>query len=216
MSTWKPTEGARRAGDLVCDFDREARANGWPIRYLMLVRMQERLTEAIDQALSDGAEQRAIESMVGKNGHAEPWWKHEEAMDEKVVPFSQSPGVGTTDHWPQIQVPATADPVGADLPPESDYSEVDIGIAEHIAYAESPASVAPWGNAMFQPTGPSGWHSPDVSRPTVTGPEAPLPKKRGRPKGSTNKGKKKAKAAKAKAVSAPDEGVAEARPEDAA
>lgn len=180
MSTWKATEGLRRAILVVQQIETELVAEigidivkRSPLADVVRWRVTQIIAQELDQALGATA---WPQMPAEKNGHAEPWWKAEAAMDEKAVtPNATGPVVRAWD--PVLIVPATADPVGAELPPESDYSGVtDWGYPSVTLQEAAPEQAA----KLFE-----------------------APKKRGRPKGSTNKAKKKAKAAKAKAVAAP-------------
>ena len=190
---WKPSEGLKRTHAIVGELEAAAVACGvgsgmagdWGFPPIYQHRMVEVIAKAIDAALSDGAAQDVIASMVG-NGHA-----HQEGW---TVLQGQGGGLGGY-KGPVLAegagVPATADPVGLDMPDFPAPSRV----YETDQFVDSTTENLP-----------TAADAVEVA--------SPVTKKRGRPKGF--KGQKKAKAAKAKAVAAPDEGVPEARPDDAA
>ncbi len=66
---WRPTEGHKRAEDVVQMLELDAQATGHQFSPTFRWRMVQSITRAIDKALRDGAEQDALAAMVG-NGSA--------------------------------------------------------------------------------------------------------------------------------------------------
>ena len=68
MNTWKPSEGLRRAEPLVAEIHCAIIATDGVIPPLGRHRAVELIAKAIDQALRDGSEMDAINSLTGGNG----------------------------------------------------------------------------------------------------------------------------------------------------
>lgn len=184
--TWKPTQGILRAEPIAAEFTEELALAGLRMEPVYQWRLCGLIAKAIDQALADGAEQDALNAVVA-NGAA-----HSADIGVKSAGFGpgQWPGPGGVDQVLMKDgwrdVPATADPVG--IEPVERIPEDDLARSLAIQAAERGA-VEAFGRAKKST--------------------------RGRPKGSTNKAKKKAKAAKAK-VEAVAEPVAADSAEEAA
>ena len=209
---WKPSEGLKRADAVVRDMEAAQTAIFGPsggFAPIFRHRIMQLIAEAIDQALSDGSEQDAIAAMtragLGNGAAKTSWAGNDYSVAEPVSHTTSAESLAQGGFAHSVSFPPTADPVGVDLP---DFPATPI---EVVSDRDEPTTVR-YGAATAEVRA-GDLVTLDARDGLVT--VTPL-KKRGRPKGSTNKAKKKAKAAKAKAVAAPDEGVPEARPEDAA
>lgn len=181
--SWTPSEGLKRADAVVREIEASQSAIFGTVGGFAPVfryRVTQLIAQALDQALADGAEQDAIAAMVTGNGQT-PYAVYPTGTR---MEFHGQPPEG----WASVEltkngvvgvklgdpVPPTADPAGLDLP---DFPAPNAPV---VVYADpatfKPADAEPGSIVML------------------------TPKKRGRPKGSTNKAKKKAKAAKKAAL----------------
>ena len=186
--SWTPSRELKRAVAVVGDIEQAADACGWEIASdpRLHYRITELVAQAIERAFLDALEPFQRATPAPQNGHAEAGESRMNALEPAFPWWQNAP-------TPSV-VPATADPVGADLPQD-----------------DGGDWMAPNRDRLRDAIA-----TPKAQEDLQSLIDASAPKKRGRPKGSTNKAKKKAKAVKAKAVPAPDEGVPEVRAEDAA
>lgn len=171
--SWKPSEGLKRAEAIVSALEAAQAACGGFGYFSPVLRHRatDIVAQALDQALTDGATQDALEAMT-------------RAVEPHAAGLPNG-GAGYTYQGVSVEfdpAPPTADPVGLDMPDSPAGPTIVVGDGKVVGPAGVTATIAEQLKHI----------------------DKTEPKKRGRPKGSTNKAKKKARAAKKAGTSLTD------------